>query len=101
MNAQQAMETDEAKKTGRTEIIERLREILEPWVSDVDLLDDITEGTNMIAELGLDSIGILQVVIGAEKMFGVSISDRELDSDTFTVMGNFVGLVQKKMNENN
>jgi acyl carrier protein len=95
------METDEAKKTGRTEIIGRLREILEPWVSDADLLDDLNEETNMIAELGLDSIGILQVVIGAEKTFGISINDRELDSDTFTIMGNFVALLQKKINENN
>ncbi|HUT31195.1 MAG TPA: phosphopantetheine-binding protein [Sedimentisphaerales bacterium] len=95
------METDEAKKTGRPQIITRLREILEPWVSDADLLDDITERTNMIAELGLDSIGILQVVIGAEKTFGISISDRELDSDTFAMMGNFVSLVQKKIYENN
>ena len=94
------METNEAEKIGRSEVIGQLREILEPWVSDVDLLDDLTERTNMIAELGLDSIGILQVVIGAEKTFGISISDRELDSDTFTMMGNFVGLVQKKIDEN-
>jgi acyl carrier protein len=94
------METNEAEKIGRSEVIGQLREILEPWVSDVDLLDDLTERTNMIAELGLDSIGILQVVIGAEKTFGISISDRELDSDTFTMMGNFVGLVQKKIYEN-
>jgi acyl carrier protein len=94
------METDEAEKTGRLEIIGQLRQILEPWVSDADLPDDLNEETNMIAELGLDSIGILQVVIGAEKTFGISISDRELDSDTFTMIGNFVDIVQKKTNEN-
>ena len=100
MMGKSAMETDEAKKTGRMEIVGRLREILEPWVSDIASLDGLTEDTNMIAELGLDSIGILQVVIGAEKTFGISINDRELDSDTFAMVGNFVDIVQKKTNEN-
>lgn len=85
----------------RENILRQMVEILEPWVSDARLLDGITEKTNLLADLGLDSIGILQVVLGAEKEFGINIEDQELDSDTFSVMGNLVNLVQRKIHEDN
>lgn len=92
-----------AKKVilARQEITEQMRGILEPWVSDVDLLDKITEETNLMADLSLDSIGILQVILGAEKVFGIAIEDQELDSDTFSMMGNLVSMIQEKMHEDN
>ena len=95
------METNKLEKTERCQIIEHLRVFLEPWVSDIELLDGITEETNLIAELGLDSVGILEVVMEAEKEFGISITNQELDSDTFTRLGNFVNLLQDKIYENN
>ncbi|MHC4647712.1 MAG: acyl carrier protein [Planctomycetota bacterium] len=95
------METSETEKLGRSEIIEQMRQILEPWVSDVDALDDIEERTNLVADLGLDSIGILQVILGLEKEFGISIRNNELDAETFSMMGNLVGIIEGKLHENN
>ena len=85
----------------RPEIFEQIRDILEPWVSDTDLIDEIDEETNLIADLGLDSIGVLQVILGAEKEFGISIKDYELDSQVFSKMGNLVRIIEKKMYEDN
>ncbi|MHC4526387.1 MAG: acyl carrier protein [Planctomycetota bacterium] len=85
----------------RKEITEQMRGILAPWVSDVDLLDKMTEETNLMADLGLDSIGILQVILGAEKVFGITIKDQELDSDTFSMMGNLVSMIHRRMHEDN
>jgi acyl carrier protein len=95
------MEINKVENMGRSQIIEQLYGILEPWVSDSDLLDSISEETNLIAELGLDSVGILEVVMNAEKEFNISIKNQELDSDTFSRLGNFVGLLQNKICENN
>ena len=95
------MEIDKVEKMDRSQIIEQLCRILEPWVADGDLLDSIDEQTNLIAELGLDSVGILEVVMDAEKEFNVSIKNAELDSDTFSSLGNFVSLLQNKIYENN
>jgi len=83
----------------RFEILERVAEIMEPWVSD--LTDDISEDTNLIADLGLDSVGILQVILGAEKEFGISISEEELDSESFSRMGNLLAIIEKKLDETN
>jgi acyl carrier protein len=85
----------------RAEIIERMRNILEPWVSDAALIDKISEKTNLITDLGLDSIGILQMILGVEKEFGISIETSELDSETFSIMGNLLEIIEKKLYENN
>jgi len=85
----------------RAEIIERMRNILEPWVSDAALIDKISEKTNLITDLGLDSIGILQMILGVEKEFDISIETSELDSETFSIMSNLLEIIEKKLYENN
>ncbi len=85
----------------RAEIIERMRNILEPWVFNAALIDKISEKTNLITDLGLDSIGILQMILGVEKEFGISIETNELDSETFSIMGNLLEIIEKKLYENN
>jgi len=85
----------------RVEIIERMRNILEPWVSDAASIDKISEKTNLTTDLGLDSIGILQMILGVEKEFGISIETSELDSETFSIMGNLLEIIKKKLYENN
>lgn len=86
---------------GRPEIIEQLCEILEPWVSDCDLIDRINEATNLVTDLSLDSIAILQVILGIEEEFNISIQTEELDSELLSRLGNLVSMVQEKLYEDN
>ena len=95
------MKTGRIGKMGRLEIIKQMRDILEPWITDIDLIDEIGEETDLIRDLGLDSIGILQVILETEKEFGISVDNNELDSETFSMMGNLVGIIQKKIHEDN
>lgn len=77
----------------------RLSNILEVWVSDDELLDELSEDTNLISDLGLDSVGVLQVILSVEKEFGVSINVQEYEAETFSVFGRLVGLVETKKHE--
>ena len=95
------MEASKIEKISRLEIIEQLYDILEPWVSDISLVDGIGEETNLVANLGLDSIGILQLVLGIEREFSVSIKNHELDSQVLSTMGNVVSMIEKKLHEAN
>ena len=95
------MKTSRTAKIERSEIVKHMRDILEPWVSDVDLIDKVTEESNLITDLGLDSVGILRVILEVEKEFGISIANNELDSETFSMMGNLVSVIEKKLYENN
>ena len=95
------MQTNKNRKTSRTEIIEQIRCLLEPWVIDVDLINKTDEQTNLIADLGLDSVSILQLILEIERKFGISIKDHELDSRTFSMMGNLVSIIERKIYEIN
>jgi acyl carrier protein len=94
------MEIKRIEKFDREQVIEQLRGIVEPWVS-IDLIDEINEKTNLIADLGVDSIGILQLILGIEREYGISIKNHELDSSLLSMMGNLVDLIQSKLNEDN
>jgi len=95
------MKTNKSIKFDRPQIVEQMRDILEPWIPDVDLIDSIGEETNLIADLGMDSVGILQVILGIEKEFGVTIRNHEIDSQLLSKMGNLVNMIQEKLDEDN
>lgn len=95
------MNASKISKISRPEIIEQMREILEPWVSDMESIDRIGEETNLVTDLGLDSIGILQVILGIEKEFDISIENHELDSGLLSRMSNLVSMIQEKLYEDN
>ena len=85
----------------RQEILEETRELLEPWISDYHVAHKIDEKTNLLAELGIDSVGILQFVLEVEKRFKITINDYELDSELFSKTGNFINIIESKINEVN
>jgi acyl carrier protein len=95
------MQTNKIRKTSRTEIIGQIRCLLEPWVLDADLINKTDEQTNLIVDLGLDSVSILQLILEIERKFGISIKDHELDSRTFSMMGNLVSIIERKIYEIN
>lgn len=82
----------------RGKIIEQTRLLLEPWLDDTDLAL-LNEQTNLLSDLGLDSVAILQLVLGIEEQFKITIKDNELDSDVFSKMANLIDIIEGKLNE--
>ena len=82
-----------------TAVLEEIREMLDPWVPDGAPIETANPGTHLVAELGLDSIGILQLLLAIEKRFGIRIENAELDSDVFSRFENLVSLVHGKLHE--
>ena len=93
------METEKKHLTYRTEILKTLGIILEPWLDDIDDETLLNEQINLLSDLGLDSVTILQLVLGIEEKFGVTIKDSELDSDVFSKMANLIDIIEGKLNE--
>lgn len=91
----------EREKITQTVIYKQIIEAIEPWVTEKSLLDKSNEDTNLISDLGLDSIGILQMSLEIEKVFGITIHNYELDSQLLSRIGNMVEMVWKKLNEDN
>jgi len=93
------METEKKQQTDRAEILKILATILEPWLDDIDDTASLNEQINLLSDLGLDSVAILQLVLGIEEKFGVTIKDSELDSDVFSKMANLIDIIEGKLNE--
>jgi acyl carrier protein len=59
-------------RLSREEIVGRLSEVLGDIVADWDLeLDErITQGTRIVADLGFESVDIMQLIVAIEQTFG-------------------------------
>lgn len=59
----------------RSEITEKLKEILVLALGDTVDLENCTEQSNLTTDLGLNSVGILYVVIAIDEFFNVRFDD--------------------------
>ena len=83
----------------RSELLHQISEYLEPWIlSDADR-EKIDEKTNLLNDLGIDSVGIMQLLLGVERDYQIVIPEHELDNKVFSRMGNFLDLIESKVNE--
>ncbi|RJQ51660.1 MAG: acyl carrier protein [Nitrospiraceae bacterium] len=59
--------------------------------------DKITHDTTLFGKdsLGLDSIDVLELVVGIRKEFGVEIPDRQVAEKVFTSVGAIVGYIEE------
>ena len=75
----------------RSEIFEKLKEVFKVTVGeDVDL-SKFTEDANLTKDLGLNSVGILYLVVGIEETFGIQFEDVGFnDFNTVSTVINYI-----------
>ena len=95
------MKTMRRKVTNRNEILKKIGIILEPWIDDIDHPEGLDEHTSPITDIGLDSVAIMQLILGIEKEFNITIRDNELDSEVFSKMANLIDIIEGKLGETN
>ena len=93
------MKETKTKVNNRNDILRQLRILLEPWVAETEILAELNEDTNLLSDVGVDSVGILQLVLSVEGEFNIKIKDSELDSVVFSKIDNFINLIEVKINE--
>lgn len=81
----------------RNEILARLKEILTLALgaSAEELLKNCDEGANLVSDLGLNSVGILYLVIGIEEIF--SITFENVSFGDFQTVGDVIDYIEKKV----
>ena len=83
--------------TKRSEILQTIRTALSPWLKDSEL---IQEGTDLITEIGIDSVGILQMILHLENEYQIIIPEYELDVEMLSSVKGFIDLIESKTNAN-
>ncbi|MBQ2717176.1 MAG: acyl carrier protein [Clostridia bacterium] len=82
----------------RTEIIEKLKEVLIMALgNNADALETWTEESSLTTDLGLNSVGILYVVIAIEEFFNIRFDD--VGFNDFSTVKSVIDYIEKKVNE--
>lgn len=77
----------------RIEILEKLKEVLKNSVDEQIDFDSVNENSRLIEDLGLNSVGIIFVVISIEEAFDVTFSD--VGFADFQTVGAVVDYIEK------
>lgn len=80
---------DETSQKLRELMVSRLKLKVKP--------DDITDDTVLFAAdgLDLDSVDVLELIVGIKKEFGVEITDRKVAEQVFTSVGAIVKYIEE------
>jgi acyl carrier protein len=58
-------------------------------------IEDIKDEDALIADLGLDSLGLVELLIEAEESFGISICESDMDPSALKTVSDFIALAEK------
>jgi acyl carrier protein len=59
--------------------------------------DSITDESNVIADLGADSLDIAEIMMDLEDVFGIKLEE---DNDSLKTIGDIVSFIEEKVAEN-
>ena len=80
----------------RDEIFERVVEIVRPYAKNEEALDDVSEGTNILQDLKVNSARLVDIILAFEDEFDIEVEDE--DADAVDTVGDAVQLIQAKIN---
>ena len=60
-------------------IIEQLKSIVKPYIKNQEAFDNLTENTDFINDLKINSANLVDVILDIEEVFDVSISNEEME----------------------
>lgn len=80
----------------RSDILSKLKEIIQSMYDSTHAgLEDATEETRLIEGLGLNSVGLLYMVIIIEENFGIRFD--QVGGDRFQTVGDVVTYIQNQL----
>ncbi|MNO17093.1 acyl carrier protein [compost metagenome] len=79
------------------EIVEKIKNIIIEHSESGLTAKDINEETN-IAEIGLDSIAFIKVIVQIEEQFNISVDDDYLTMNSVPTVKSFVDIVLQELN---
>ncbi len=81
----------------RANITSQLKEILNEGTRGRIAPDGLNDETNLLTEVGLDSMEALDTLLLIEEKFGIQIADEDLNRDLFTTVSNLADYVNSRL----
>ncbi|MBU2061016.1 MAG: acyl carrier protein [Bacteroidetes bacterium] len=63
----------------RITIIDNLKNIIEPFVGDKEALDNLTEQTDFIKDLNINSANLVDIILDVEDFFDIQIDNESME----------------------
>ena len=79
----------------REEILEKLRTIIKPYVSDESLYANLTEESDLINDLKINSAHVVDIVLDIETEFDIVVDDESINK--MTTISSSIDVVEKLM----
>ena len=80
----------------RDEIFEKVVEIVRPYAKNEEALEGVSEGTNILQDLKVNSARLVDIILAFEDEFDIEVEDE--DADAVDTVGDAVRLIQAKIN---
>jgi len=61
-----------------TEITEKLKRIIKPYVNDADAMENLNENTDFINDLKINSANLVDIVLDVEEEFKIDIDNESM-----------------------
>ena len=82
------------------EIENRIKTVIKKRLKLKVKMGELSKDTPLIGKgLGLDSIGVLELVVGLEEEFNIMFEDSELNIELFRNIGSLTDYINKKLAE--
>lgn len=79
----------------RDEVFAKVVEIIAPFAKDKDALEKVSEETNILQELKVNSARLVDVILEFEDEFDIEVEDE--DADAVNTVGDAVKLILAKV----
>ena len=63
----------------KQEIIEKLRNIVKPYIKNQEAFDNLTESTDFISDLQINSANLVDVILDIEEVFSIVIDNQSME----------------------
>ena len=63
----------------KQEIIEKLRNIVKPYIKNQEAFDNLTESTDFISDLQINSANLVDVILDIEEEFEIVIDNESME----------------------
>lgn len=81
----------------REEINEKLKEIIKPYVQNEDAFKKITEETNLLMDLEINSAHLVDIILDMEEAFDIEIDDES--AERMMTVGEALSISEKLITE--
>lgn len=79
----------------REEILAKLKEIIKPYLGDESLFENVTEESDLINDLKINSAHVVDIVLDIETEFDIVIDDESINK--MTTIASSVDVVESRL----